>query len=180
MYSYLRPPFSDTRPLVHHNFIALKDRPDPHRFFRFRYFIVVLILCAGIHNVIRGLLAAGDLLSDEDTRRSYRNARHPIRPWTEREWLYHKNLNPFRERGIELRKARADQALRKADPHCVDKSLKISRPRYWTERAMFALGDRSTQMEEIPQEDWNYGEDGRAANTRYKKTKEQVRSEPAS
>ena len=90
----------------------------------------------------------------------------------------HRDLPPFRDRAMKMQKAKADQALRMADPKCKDKSLHLAKPKYWTERCQLALGDRSNQREAIEKDNWNFGHDGRAAQKVYKKIPYQVGLQP--
>ena len=111
-------------------------------------------------------------MTEKDVARTYRNRRYPLRPWSEYEWFKTRDMPPFRRRSMEYAKEveRVKQA-KKDGRYAV---ITLKKPEYWTERAQMHLGDRSIQLEAIAKNEWQFGEDERAAQIRYTKSWEQV------
>jgi len=108
--------------------------PRSHRrFSRLRYVVCVAIFLFGVYNVLRAVVAGANLTHHTYANMSYRNRRHPLRPWSEWEWQKSKKRQDFRQR-------------RAGDE-----------PRY-TEKLQLAIGDHCWQWQKVDRNKLNHGE----------------------
>ena len=103
------------------------------RFYLLRYATLVGVVIAGVYNVDRAALAGfpGSCFTYERKEQTYRNGRHPLRPWTEKEWVAARDRPDFR---VPRKEARC-----------------------WTETIQSDIGDESVQCQRRPKNKW--GED---------------------
>ena len=83
----------------------------------------------GIYNILRNFVASIDWTSPSIIAATYRNHRHPLRPWTEEEWKNAKKIEDFTKR-------------------------KDGRPKYMIERLQLRIGDHSWEGPKLTRKAW--------------------------
>jgi hypothetical protein len=114
-----------------------------------RYTILVVIFIGGVYNVARVLAAASNITGVHYADQSYRNRRHPLRPWTAEEWWELEDIPDFTERPPEL-------------------PIK-----HWAERMQLKIGDQARAFQKIDREQWLFSGEAKVAQKVYEKRDEE-------